>query len=67
MYNYSDIAYGVPPENIFSALKDIYDVPLSREFKVLALTVPESKSKGKRGTSSRNELNQSILKNKDTG
>ncbi|KAF9769501.1 hypothetical protein IL306_013108 [Fusarium sp. DS 682] len=57
----------IPPENIFSALKDIYDVALSRESKVLALTVPESQSKGERGMSSRNELNQSILKNKDTG
>ncbi|KAF5616685.1 esterase [Fusarium sp. NRRL 52700] len=60
-------SYGVPPENIFSALKDLYDVPLSREYKVLALTVPECQSKGKRGTSARNELNQSILENKDTG
>ncbi|KAI1031435.1 hypothetical protein LB504_000988 [Fusarium proliferatum] len=63
----NDIAYGVQPEDIFSALKDLYDVPLSREYKVLALTVPECQSKGKRGTSTRNELNQSILKNKDTG
>ncbi|KAF4336303.1 esterase [Fusarium beomiforme] len=63
----NDIAYSIPTENIFSALKDIYAIALSRKCKVLALTVPECESKGERGTSSRNELNQSILENQDTG
>ncbi|KAF5022239.1 hypothetical protein F66182_5712 [Fusarium sp. NRRL 66182] len=63
----NDIAYGVPTKNIFAALIDIYDIALSRESNVLALTVPECESKGERGTRARNELNRKILNNKDTG
>ncbi|KAM0427566.1 hypothetical protein ACHAPT_007526 [Fusarium lateritium] len=62
----NDIAYCIPPEQIFEALKDLYDIALSREHKVLALTVPECHSKGERGTRDRNELNQMILNNEDT-
>ncbi|KAF4988819.1 hypothetical protein FDECE_14911 [Fusarium decemcellulare] len=62
----NDIAYGVPADNIFSALLDIYDIVLSRECKLLALTVPECESKGERGIKIRNELNKRILNNTDT-
>jgi hypothetical protein len=63
---YSDIAYAIPPAQIFAALKGIYDIALSKEHKVLALTVPECEAKGERGTQSRHELNQMILNNKGT-
>jgi hypothetical protein len=66
-HNSSDIAYGIPTEDIFDALKKVYDFVLSRERKVLALTVPERESKHERSTASRNDLNRYILKNKDTG
>ncbi|UPK99088.1 hypothetical protein LCI18_010023 [Fusarium solani-melongenae] len=62
----NDIAYAIPPAQIFEALKSIYDIALSKEHKVLALTVPECESKGERGIQSRHELNQMILNNKDT-
>ncbi|KAF4984827.1 hypothetical protein FZEAL_55 [Fusarium zealandicum] len=62
----NDIAYGIPSDDIFTALADIYDVALSRERNILALTVPECMSKAERSTTARNELNQSILDNKDT-
>ncbi|KAM0251240.1 hypothetical protein ACHAP5_001837 [Fusarium lateritium] len=63
----NDIAYGIPAEDIFDALKKVYDFVLSRERKVLALTVPECESKDKSCTASRNDLNKCILKHKDTG
>ncbi|KAF4962671.1 hypothetical protein FSARC_9232 [Fusarium sarcochroum] len=63
----NDLAYGVPTDNIFAALIDIYDVALSRESKVLALTVPECASKAEESTRARNELNERILNNADTG
>lgn len=66
-HNYSDIAYGIPAEDIFDALREVYDFVLSRERKVLALTVPERESKHKSSMESRNDLNKCILKNKDTG
>ena len=37
----SDLAYSLKPEDIFNKLKEIWDVPLRRKSKVLALTVPE--------------------------
>ncbi|CAJ0546026.1 Ff.00g094990.m01.CDS01 [Fusarium sp. VM40] len=63
----NDIAYGIPAEDIFNALREVYDFVLSRERKVLALTVPERESKHKGSTASRNDLNKCISKNKDTG
>ncbi|KAL2170631.1 hypothetical protein VTG60DRAFT_4556 [Thermothelomyces hinnuleus] len=38
----NDLAMGFPPEDIFETLKEVWDVPLSHQCKVLALTVPEA-------------------------
>ncbi|KAL1836458.1 hypothetical protein VTJ49DRAFT_5133 [Mycothermus thermophilus] len=43
----NDIAMGYSPADIFSALKKVWDIPLSRNCKVLALTVPEAGLHGK--------------------
>jgi hypothetical protein len=54
---------GFPPEEIFEALKEVWDVPLSHNCKVLALTVPEAGIQGKireRIDAKRNTLNDLI-------
>ncbi|KAK3363119.1 SGNH hydrolase-type esterase domain-containing protein [Lasiosphaeria hispida] len=38
----NDIAYSIKPEDIFEKLKQVWEVPLRRKSKVLALTVPEA-------------------------
>ncbi|KAL2266645.1 hypothetical protein VTJ83DRAFT_5997 [Remersonia thermophila] len=43
----NDISRGFSPADIFDALKKVWDVPLSRGCKVLALTVPEAGLHGK--------------------
>ncbi|KAF5671757.1 esterase [Fusarium heterosporum] len=60
-------AYDFPAEEIFKDLRKVYDFVLSREHKVLALTIPERHSKREKSTRARNEINKCILKNKDTG
>lgn len=37
----NDLALGIKPEEIFAKLQEVWDVPLRRKSKVLALTVPE--------------------------
>jgi len=37
----SDLGYSIKPEEIFDKLKEVWDIPLRRKSKVLALTVPE--------------------------
>ncbi|KAL2160944.1 hypothetical protein VTH06DRAFT_8656 [Thermothelomyces fergusii] len=59
----NDLAMGFPPEDIFEALKEVWDVPLSRQCKVLALTVPEAGLTGEfreRLDARRDELNDLI-------
>jgi hypothetical protein len=54
---------GFAPEDIFDSLKEVWEVPLSRKCKVLALTVPEAGIKGKireRIDAKRNTLNDLI-------
>jgi hypothetical protein len=54
---------GFAPEDIFDSLKQVWEVPLSRKCKVLALTVPEAGIKGKLGEqldANRNTLNDLI-------
>ncbi|KAK0730855.1 SGNH hydrolase-type esterase domain-containing protein [Lasiosphaeris hirsuta] len=38
----NDLAYNIKPEDIFEKLKQVWEVPLRRKSKVLALTVPEA-------------------------
>lgn len=54
---------GFPVEEIFEALKDVWNVPLVHKCKVLALTIPESGTKGmirERIDARRNKLNDLI-------
>lgn len=43
----SDLGLSIPAEDIFEALKEVWEVPLERKCKVLALTVPECGVTGK--------------------
>ncbi|KAL2024207.1 hypothetical protein VTK56DRAFT_9363 [Thermocarpiscus australiensis] len=59
----NDLGFNIPPEEIFSKLKEVWDIPLRRSCKVLALTVPEAALTGslrKRVDARRNELNNLI-------
>ncbi|KAK3902468.1 SGNH hydrolase-type esterase domain-containing protein [Staphylotrichum tortipilum] len=59
----NDLGMGISPEDIFEALKAVWEVPLSRKCKVLALTVPEAGLKGairERIDAKRNALNDLI-------
>ncbi|KAK4140026.1 SGNH hydrolase-type esterase domain-containing protein [Dichotomopilus funicola] len=59
----NDLAVGFPVEDIFEALKEVWNVPLAHKCKVLALTVPETGSKGairERMDARRNKLNDLI-------
>lgn len=58
----NDLAYNIKPEEIFNHLKDVYDAPLRRKTKVLALTVPEAgvEKYRERLGARRNELNDLI-------
>lgn len=61
--NSSDLGWGVPPEDIFEKLKEIWDIPLRRKCRVLALTVPEAGLEGatrERIDVRRNKLNDLI-------
>ncbi|KAK0660848.1 SGNH hydrolase-type esterase domain-containing protein [Cercophora samala] len=60
----NDIAFRIPPQEIFKKLTEVWDVPLRRGCKVLALTVPDvvgdSKFKTK-GDTDRQVLNELIM------
>ncbi|CAF3550602.1 hypothetical protein SNK04_001142 [Fusarium graminearum] len=60
----NDIAFGIPPDVIFSSLKKTYDFARDKGAKVLALTVPECSADNERTMVARNALNERILKNK---
>ena len=62
----SDIARDTTSEEIFEALKEAWDTPLSRGGKVLALTVPETRAKVTWATFKRAEINDSILSHETT-
>ena len=66
----SDIAAGVKPEEIFAKLQEVWDIPLRRKSKVLALTVPEVGAFGivkERLDARRNKLNDLIKGYKKEG
>lgn len=60
----SDIAFRVPPQEIFKKLTEVWDIPLRRGCKVLALTVPDVVGDSKfkmRGDADRKVLNELIM------
>jgi hypothetical protein len=65
----SDLALGVKPEDIFAHLQEVWDVPLRRKSKVLALTVPEVgiENGRERMAARRNKLNELIKGYKKDG
>lgn len=56
----SDIGMGVPIEKTFEALKKIWDSALVKGTKVLALTIPETRTR----IAARDKLNSMILSHK---
>jgi len=65
---HSDIAMGVPPEEIYNTLKEVWDYALVNKSKVLALTVPEAaldpSALRERLAARRNKLNDLIRSHK---
>lgn len=60
----NDLAFQFTAEDIYKALRDVWDVALSKGGRVLACTVPEAGAKGKIGErvkARRDELNELIL------
>lgn len=60
----NDLAFQFTAEEIYKALRDVWDVALSKGGRVLACTVPEAGAKGKIGErvkARRDELNELIL------
>lgn len=60
----NDLAFQFTAEEIYKALRDVWDVALSKGGRVLACTVPEAGAKGKIGErvkARRDELNEWIL------
>jgi len=65
----NDLGLGLKPEDIFAKLQEVWDIPLRRKSKVLALTVPEvGIERGKeRMDARRNKLNDLIKGYKKDG
>ncbi|SPN96773.1 related to esterase [Cephalotrichum gorgonifer] len=61
----NDIGRGWDAGEILSALREAWDIPLSKGSKVLALTIPETSSKAAWAIAKRNEVNAGILSHKD--
>ncbi|UNI14956.1 hypothetical protein JDV02_001532 [Purpureocillium takamizusanense] len=61
MRGVSDLAYYPDAQRILNSLKKCWAVPLSRGFKVLALTVPECSAQVPQINAARRELNAGIL------
>ncbi|KAK7424890.1 hypothetical protein QQX98_000166 [Neonectria punicea] len=57
----NDLAYSISPTNIYECLQNVWNIPISRGSKVLALTVPECEARSERLVKRRDELNRSIL------
>lgn len=63
---------GVPPQEIFDRLKDVWELPLRRRCRVLGLTVPEAAAAAEapdqeRLDAQRQKLNELILGHKRDG
>ena len=58
----SDIAFNIPGDEILTAFKEIWNIPLSHGSKVLALTVPRASIDSKNASlvGRRNALNKMI-------
>jgi hypothetical protein len=56
----SDIAWTYPPDIVMGALKDTWDIPLSKGGKVLALTIPETKGQNSETIERRDAINLAI-------
>ncbi|KAI5862606.1 SGNH hydrolase [Durotheca rogersii] len=56
----NDLGWGHPAENILASLKDVWDIPLSRAGKVLALTVPDTRVRMGSLVERRGKLNTAI-------
>lgn len=56
----SDLGWGRPVDAIIEGLKRIWDIPLSKGSKVLALTVPETQGKFRDIIEKRGEVNDTI-------
>ncbi|KAK0632598.1 SGNH hydrolase-type esterase domain-containing protein [Immersiella caudata] len=65
----NDLALRVKPEDIFAHLQEVWDIPLRRKSKVLALTVPEAgiENGRERMDARRNKLNELIKGYKKEG
>lgn len=61
-HRHSDIAFNIPGDEILSAFKEIWNIPLSHGSKVLALTVPKATIDGRNASlvERRNNLNKMI-------
>ncbi|EFZ00327.2 GDSL-like Lipase/Acylhydrolase [Metarhizium robertsii ARSEF 23] len=57
----NDLAYMVPPEEMYKSFQANWDIALAKGSKVLALTIPESRSKPAWVIQNRSEINSSIL------
>ncbi|KAK0718720.1 SGNH hydrolase-type esterase domain-containing protein [Apiosordaria backusii] len=60
----NDLAFGIPPQEIFKKLTEVWDVALRRGCKILALTVPDVVSEGRtkgRADADRKVLNELIM------
>ncbi|KAI0018435.1 SGNH hydrolase [Xylariomycetidae sp. FL0641] len=56
----NDLGFGTPVDQIIESLKQIWDIPLSKGGKVLALTIPETKHHQPNLIAKRDEINQAI-------
>ncbi|KAI1432616.1 SGNH hydrolase-type esterase domain-containing protein [Xylaria sp. CBS 124048] len=56
----NDLGWAKPTEQLFEALKRVWEIPLSKGGKVLALTIPETKMKHGRIGERRDTVNEAI-------
>ncbi|OAA48767.1 Esterase, SGNH hydrolase-type [Metarhizium rileyi] len=61
----NDLAYRVPPEDMYNSFQLNWDIPLAKGSKVLALTIPECKAQPAWAVQDRCEINSLILKHKE--
>ncbi|KAK3694125.1 SGNH hydrolase-type esterase domain-containing protein [Podospora appendiculata] len=58
----NDLAFNIPPADIFNKLKEVWDVALRKKTKVLALTVPEAGIAGAEALDARRAELNSLVK-----
>ncbi|KAI0485211.1 GDSL-like Lipase/Acylhydrolase [Xylariaceae sp. FL0804] len=63
----NDLGWGVQPEQVIEGLKRTWDIPLSKGGKVLALTIPETKSQAEPLVARRRVINEAIQSYEKTG